>query len=298
MFMNENKIIIRFDVDMKQEFEFILDAANFLEDLGIKGNVSLIVGYDNLGRTPFYKILNRKIKNRNVFQHSNFNLIPKTYMLRTLFSPYNILNLKDRIKSLLKYKHEILCHGLEHPKWSYDILSETEKIKWIEKSQENFKKIFGRYSEGFAPPCFVFKKSDVKILQKRFKYISTISRNKKIIFYKIKDKVDLIDIPVTIAGPDSYILDNSIGCGAVPLLDYLLSKCVSERSIIKYFERIPISKIDTYYFHLIYEFKSYKRLLEKVLLILTEKRTPAKFSEILKDVRGKKYESISYRCTL
>jgi len=297
--MGENKIIIRFDVDMKQEFDMILEAANFLEDLKIKGNIAMLVGYDMIGRTPFYKIFNRKIENRkNIFQHSNFKLIPKTYILRTIFLPYNFLNLKDEIKELLDYKHEILCHGLDHPRWSYDILNKKEKIEWIKESQKRFKKLFGKYSNGFAPPCFVFKTSDVKIIYRHFKYISSVSRDKKIIIYKSKGKTELIDIPVTIVGPDSYILDNSIKAGAVPLLDYLINKKVSEKSIIKYFKKIPVKKLDTYYFHLMYEFKYYNKLLKKVLLILTEKRTPAKFSEILKDIKGKKYESISYRRTL
>jgi len=296
--MVESKIVIRFDVDTKQEFEMILEAASFLEDLEIKGNIVTLVGSDMVGRTPFYRLLNKKIKRKNNIISSNFVLIPKSYLLRTLFSPYDFLKFKDTAKELLNYKHEIICHGLDHPRWSYDILNETEKINWIIKSRKNFKKLFNKYPDGFAPPCFVLKNDDLKTVSKYFRYVSTISKKQKIIIYEIKKKPVLFDIPVTIAGPFSYVLNKNIKGGALPLLDYLINKGVSEKSIVKYFERLPLKILDVYYFHLMYEFKHYKKLLKMVLKVLTKNRTPTSFSEILNDVKRKKYESISYRCTL
>jgi hypothetical protein len=286
MIMSERKIAIRFDVDMKQEFEMILDAASFLEDLGIRANIPIIVGKDMTGRTPFYKMISKGVKGRDVPQHSNFGILPKSYFLETLVSPLSIDIFKDQIRQLTKFKHEILCHGLDHPKWSYGVMNDEQKAEWFQDSQNQFKKLAGSEAMGFAPPCFVFKDSDADIASKHFKYVSTISRDKKIIFYKN----GLVDVPVTIAGPDSFTI-GSVKGGAVPLLDYLLSRNLSERSIVEHFKRLPLNTLDTYYFHLVYEFKYHRELLHKILLILTERRASKTFSEIIK---GGKHEGTGH----
>ena len=193
----------------------------------------------------------------------------KGEILRMLLFPRNFIRRNKKIlRRILEEGHEIGIHGWKHRAWTRG-LERIDIGKHLDKSIEEYKKIFGKIPTSFCSPAFRINRDVVSELDKRdFKVVSDFEGEKvqKILY------TNLINVPITIKGKSN-----------TPIIEYLVSKNYSDEKILQVIEeKIKKKDLSTMYIHGLYEGIQKIKLLDELLGFLKKNKIKIK---TLKEIR-------------